>query len=167
MQIKVNDWVVHPQYGVGRVVDLEMRDFGSGLEQRYYAIAIPTGTVWVPVKGKQSGLRRITEKRELVACRRLLRTRAIPLDANFRERQATLLEREKESSFKARCELLRDLSAHSRKKPLNDAGSELLRRTQRMVCDEWAIAADLSPGEAAQEIEGLLLGGRMAAESAN
>lgn len=166
MQIKVNDWVVHPQHGVGRVVKLETRNFGSGTDQRYYEIAIPTGTIWVPVKAPQAALRKVTAKDELAKYRTLLRTRPTPLSADFRQRQAALLERLKMGSFRARCELLRDLSAHGKQKPLNETSGEMLRNTQRMVRDEWAMAAELSLSEATQEIEDLLLRGREIHESA-
>ena len=165
MQIKIDDWIVHPQHGVGRVVKLETRDFGSGTEQRYYEIAIPTGTIWVPVEEKGNRLRKITVKRELAKYRKVLRTRPAPLVGDHRQRQAALLERLKKGSFKSRCELLRDLSAHSKLKPLNESSGALLKRMQQMVCDEWAMAAELSHSEASQEIEDLLQRGRETYES--
>ncbi len=160
MQIKVDDWIVHPQHGVGRVVKLESRDFGSGTEQRYYEIEIPTGTIWVPVEGKQNRLRKITSKSELARYRKVLRTRPAPLAADHRQRQAALLERLKIGSFKAHCELLRDLHAHNKHKPLNESSGALLKRMHSMVCHEWAMAAELSLSEASEEIEELLLQGR-------
>ena len=167
MQIKVDDWVVHPQHGLGRVVKLAERDFGSGTKKEYYEISIPTGTMWVPVEGKLSGLRKVTVKSRLARYRGLLSARPKPLDADYRQRTAALLERLKKGSFDARCELLRDLHAHSRIKPLNDSGGAMLRKIQRMVCDEWAMAAGASLSEATQEVEALLRQGRMTDETAD
>jgi RNA polymerase-interacting CarD/CdnL/TRCF family regulator len=164
MSINVNDLVVHPQHGVGRVVGLEIRDFNSGTKQRYYAITIPNGTIWVPVEGNGSGLRKITAKNELANYRALLVTRPKPLAADHRQRNIALLERLKESSFQARCELLRDLAAHGWRKPLNESNGILLRSTQRVVCAEWAAASGLSLGDATQEVEALLLRDRQAYE---
>lgn len=160
MRFKINDWVVHLQHGIGRVAKLGMRDFGSVAEQRYYEIAIPSGTLWVPVKGAEHVLRKITPKVELTKYRVLLRTNPTPLARDYRERQAALTERLSIGSFRAKCEVLRDLSAHSQQKSLNETGGDMLRKTWRMVRDEWAIAADLSPSDAAQEIEDLLRRGR-------
>jgi RNA polymerase-interacting CarD/CdnL/TRCF family regulator len=160
MRIKVNDWVVHLQHGIGRVVRLCMMEFGSGSDQRYYEISIPTGTIWVPVEDSESSLRKVTTKAELTKYRALLRARPSPLAVDYRQRQAALLERLRIGSFRARCEVLRDLSAHRLQKPLNETSGEMLRRTQLMVRDEWAMAGGLSPAEATDEIEDLLRLGR-------
>src|SRR3989337_3760358 len=84
MPIEVNDWVVHPQCGVGRVVKQEVREFGPGTAQRYYVIAIAKGTMWVPVEGPPSGLRKLTAKGELDKYRSILRGRPKPLAADSR-----------------------------------------------------------------------------------
>lgn len=160
MLIKVNDWVVHPQHGVGRVVRLEMREFGPGTKRRYYEIAIPTGTIWVPVEGPVSGLRKLTSKSDLGKYRGLLRSRPTPLASDHRQRQIALVERLKESSFQSRCEVVRDLTAHSWQKPLNESSGVLLRSARHVLCAEWAAAEGLSLADATQEIEALLLEGR-------
>jgi RNA polymerase-interacting CarD/CdnL/TRCF family regulator len=137
------------------------------MEGRYYEVSIPTGTIWVPEKAPKNTLRKITPKGELPKYRALLATRPVLLEDDFRRRQASLLERLKLKTFRSRCELLRDLSAHSKRKPLNEACGQVLRRTMYMVRDEWAMAAELSPGEAAQEIEALLQRGRREHASEN
>jgi RNA polymerase-interacting CarD/CdnL/TRCF family regulator len=160
MPIKINDWVVHPQHGVGRVVKLETRQFGPGTKRRYYEISIPTGTIWVPVEGPPSGLRKLTAKGELSRYRGLLRSRPTPLASDHRQRQLELVERLKESSFAARCEVVRDLTAHSWHKPLNESSGILLRSARQVLCAEWAAAEGLSLVEATHEVEALLLEGR-------
>ena len=160
MSILIDDWVVHPQCGVGRVVKMETRQFGPGTEKRYYVIDIPKGTVWVPVDGHPSGLRKLTAKAELAKYRGILRSRPTPLAADHRQRQLSLAERLKESSFKARCEVVRDLTAHSWHKPLNESSGTLLRAAHGVLCAEWAAAEGLTLNEATQEVETLLLEGR-------
>lgn len=160
MPMKVNDWVVHPQHGVGRVVNVEARQFGSAAKQAYYEIAIPTGTLWVPADGSVRGLRRLTAKGELDRYRRLLRSRPSPLTQDHRERHLVLLERLREGSFRARCEVLRDLRAHSWHKPLNEKSGSLLRSAHHEVCTEWAAADGLSLAEATHEVEALLQKGK-------
>lgn len=160
MPIEVNDWVVHPQTGVGRVVKLEVREFGPGTAQRYYVIAIAKGTMWVPVEGPASGLRKLTAKGELGKYRGILRSRPTPLVADSRQRQIALAERLKEGSFQARCEVVRDLTAHRWNKSLNESSGILLRSAHEVLCAEWAAAGGLSFSEASQEVEALLLEGR-------
>ena len=38
MRFRANDWLVHPQHGVGQVVRLEIRQFGPGTSLEYYEI---------------------------------------------------------------------------------------------------------------------------------
>jgi len=162
MAIKVNDWAVHPQHGVGRVVKLETRQFDPGPKRLYYQFAISTGTVWVPVQGRPAGLRKLTAKGDLSRYRGLLRSRPTPLVADHRQRQIALVERLKESSFQARCEVVRDLTAHGWQRPLNESSSVLLRRARHALCAEWAAAEGLSLVDATLEVEALLLEGRKA-----
>jgi RNA polymerase-interacting CarD/CdnL/TRCF family regulator len=162
MRFRANDLLVHPQYGVGRVVKLETRQFGPGTKQQYYEIAIPTGTAWVPVEGPASGLRKLTAKGDLARYRDVLRARPIPLASDHKQRQIALTERLKESSFQARCEVVRDLTAHSWDKPLNESSGNLLRNARLVLCAEWAAAEGLSLAEAMGEVEALLLEGKRA-----
>jgi CarD family transcriptional regulator len=159
MRYRANDWLVHPQHGVGRVVKLETREFGEGTKE-YYEIAIPTGTVWVPVEGPAGGLRKLGTKGDLGKYRSVLKGRPTPLPPDHKQRQIALVERLKESSFQARCEVVRDLTAHSWDKPLNESSSNLLRSARLVLCAEWAAAEGLSVAEATREIEALLLEGR-------
>jgi len=160
MAIKVNEWAVHPQHGVGRVVKLETRQFDPGPKRLYYQFAIATGTVWVPVQGRPAGLRKVTAKGDLSRYRGLLRGRPTPLVADHRQRQIALVERLRESSFQARCEVVRDLTAHGWQRPLNESSSVLLRRARHALCAEWAAAEGLSLDDATLEVEALLLEGR-------
>ncbi len=159
MRFSANDWLVHPQHGVGRVVRLETRQFGPGTKQEYYEIAITTGTVWVPVEAPARGLRKLTPKGDLARYRGVLRGRPTPLAEDLKQRRIILFERQKESSFQARCELVRDLTAHSRFKPLNESSDKLLRSARLLLCTEWAAAEGLSVGEATSEVDSLLLEG--------
>src|SRR3972149_8615549 len=117
MRYRANDLIVHPQHGVGRVVKLETRTFGQGKRQEYYEIAIPTGTVWVPVEGPANGLRKLGNRADLGRYRAVLRGRPTPLASDHKQRQIALVERLKESSFQSRCEVVRDLTGHRWDRP--------------------------------------------------
>jgi RNA polymerase-interacting CarD/CdnL/TRCF family regulator len=165
MAICADDWVVHPQHGVGRVVGLEERQFGAGPRQQYYQIAIHGGTVWVPVGGGPRGLRPLTPRGELPKYRGVLRSRPSPLADDHRDRQVHLLERLQTSTFRARCEVVRDLAGLRWHKPLSEGSLLLLRTTHHEVCAEWAAAAGLTLVEATDEVDALLLEGRKAHEA--
>jgi RNA polymerase-interacting CarD/CdnL/TRCF family regulator len=93
MDFKLDDWIVHPKHGVGRVVKLEMRQFAAGIEALYYEISIPNGTVWVQVDALSSGLRKVTTKGNLAKYRDILKSRPKKLTAEYRKRQAELADR--------------------------------------------------------------------------
>jgi len=164
MRFRANDWLVHPQHGVGQVVRLEIRQFGPGTSLEYYEIAIPTGTVWVPVSGPANGLRKLTPKGDLGRYRGVLKGRPTPLTADHKQRRIVLVERSKESSFQARCEVVRDLTAHSWHRPLSESSSLMLQRARQVLCAEWAAAEGLSLVDATLEVEALLLEGRKTCE---
>ena len=160
MTFEVDDWVVHPQHGVGQVTKLEIRQFVSGSEQLYYKISIPNGTLWVQVDGSSCGLRRLTSKGDLDKYRSLLKSRPTPLTADHRQRIIQLTERYRQGSFQARCEVVRDLTAFGWYKPLGEANATLLRVAQQALYQEWAKVEGLSLIEATREVEALLREGK-------
>lgn len=160
MPFEINDWVVHPQHGVGQVVKLELKQFGPGLARLYYEIAIARGTIWVPVDGPSGKLRKLTAKGELAQYRALLKSRPTVLEADHRQRQLELSDRLKQGSFQSRCEVVRDLMAHSWHKPLSEGNSILLRLARDGLYQEWAAAEGVSLMDATHEVEALLMEGR-------
>jgi RNA polymerase-interacting CarD/CdnL/TRCF family regulator len=160
MEFEVDDWVVHPQHGVGRVVKLEIRQFDSRTAQMYYEISIPNGTLWVQANGSSCELRKVTPKDDLAKYRDLLKSRPTPLTENHRQRQVELTDRLRQGSFKARCEVVRDLSALGWYKPLGDGNATLLRGAHQSLDEEWAMAEGVSLREASREVKALLQEGK-------
>jgi RNA polymerase-interacting CarD/CdnL/TRCF family regulator len=157
---EIDDWVVHPQHGLGQVVKLEKRQFGEEPAQLYYEISIPNGTIWVKAKGSTSEVRKVIEKDDLTRFRVLLKSRPKPLANDFRHRQIELTDRLKRGTFKARCEVVRDLSALSWQKHLGESNAKLLRIAHQALNEEWALADGVSIGEASSEVQSLLLEGK-------
>lgn len=162
MQFRIDDWLVHPQHGVGRVVRKAVKQVGDGHGREYYEIAISAGTVWVPVEGTASGLRRLTSKADLGRYRGLLSGRPNPLASDSRECKVAVAERMRDSSLQARCEVLRDLAAHGWEKPLNETIGALLRGVRQALVAEWAAAEGLSQDDAFLEVDTLLAKGKKA-----
>ncbi len=157
MRFKVGDCVVHPSHGVGRVVRLEVQKFMAAEGQLFYEITTSRSTVWVPVEaGPDGGLRRLSSKQELAHCRRLLQKSPTLLEPDHRKRQLELAARLRGGSFQTLCEVVRDLTARGRLKPLNEADSSALRRARAAMLQEWAAAANVTLADAAAEVDGLL-----------
>jgi CarD family transcriptional regulator len=162
MRFQVDDQVVHPKHGVGRVVRLEERRFGQEATRLYYRVALANGTIWVPVDASDCGLRKLTSRRELPRYGSVLKSRPTPLSTNHRQRQLELLERMKLSSLQARCEVVRDLAALGWRKPLGESSAVLLRAAHAALDEEWAAVEGLTVHEATREVEALLLEGKRA-----
>ena len=140
LMFEIGETVVHPRYGVGQVVKLEDREFERGVIQQYYEISIPGGsTVWVPVDERDSGLRKLADRSEIVHCRKILESRPTPLTADGRFRQSELMAYLKQGTIAAHCEVVRDLSAFVAHKPSYGTITAFLEAAQNVLCQEWAL----------------------------
>jgi RNA polymerase-interacting CarD/CdnL/TRCF family regulator len=160
MTFKIDDWVVHPQHGVGRIVKIDNRQFGPTTSGLYYEISLTNGTLWVQVDSTSGGLRKLTSKEDLARYREVLRSRPTTLNTNHRQRQIEIDDRLKQGTLQARCEVVRDLSALGWYKPLGEGNSTLLRAAHQALDQEWAMANGVSLRVATHEVEALLMEGK-------
>lgn len=163
MRFNIGDWVVHLAHGLGQIVNLQEKRLSGAEARLYYEVVTQTNTVWVPVETQaESTLRSITPKSDLDLCEQLLKLRPEPLNRDYRMRQADLNARVKRGSFQVLCEVVRDLTAYSWRRPLSDADAALLRRIHDNVCHEWAASAGLTVAEVNHQINTMLLEARQA-----
>jgi CarD family transcriptional regulator len=163
MRFQIDDSVVHPMHGVGRVVGLVMKRFSGAEARLYYEITIQQSTIWVLVDSAASlGLRPLTSKGELAHYREVLRSQPVSLIPDHRQRRLALLSHLKAGLFQNLCEVVRDLTARGWLKPLSEMDSVALRKTRDELCQEWAAADGVSVLDAVKEVDALLLEGRQA-----
>lgn len=156
-QFKIGDQVVHASYGLGRVATLQTKQLLAGEAKLYYEVVTAKNTVWVPVESANPAtLRSITGKADLAHFSQVLKSKPNSLNEDRRMRQIDLNERLKPGSFGVMCEVVRDLTALSWRKPLRDADAELLRRVYETLSNEWAVAAGISARAAGQQIDALI-----------
>ncbi|MBL8045947.1 MAG: hypothetical protein JNL09_05365 [Anaerolineales bacterium] len=161
MQFKIGDYVVHAQFGIGQVVEIEEKQFAGEAARLFYAVAMERSTVWVPVTTDPSAnLRSLVTRKQLPDYRNLLRSRPVPLNPDRRQRSLELTGRLRQGSFAIHCEVIRDLSALGWPKALSSADNTLLNRAQEAICQEWAKATGQSILEISQEVTALLQEGR-------
>jgi CarD family transcriptional regulator len=154
----IGERVVHPQHGVGKVVKLEEREFGSGVRRRYYEVSIAGAgsTLWVPCDPPSFGLRSVAGKSDIDACRKILVSRPSPLTDDARSRQSHLAERLKQGTIRVQCEVVRDLYAFGEHKSLYGSMAGFFRQTQNVLCEEWALVEGIALADAVQEVNSLL-----------
>ena len=157
-QFKVGDFVVHPVYGIGHIVQIEEKQFSEKVKRLYYRVALlPKHTIWVPVETyERTGLRSVTAKNELDQYRDLLKSRPVALPKKFDLRHLELTNRLKQGSFQVMCEVVRDLTVSGWQKPLGRSDAAILQKTRERLLQEWATSAGVSIGEAIKEINTLL-----------
>lgn len=163
MQLKIGDFVVHPAFGIGHIVEIEEKLF-SGKETRpYYKIVRLKHSMWIRVEAQEvTGLRLVTAKSDLEHYRGLLKSSPVPLNPNLQQRHLDLDSRLSEGSFQGVCEVMRDLTAGGWREPLARAEMTTLQKTRDSLSQEWAAAAGISTTEALREIDSLLAVGNSA-----
>ena len=157
MQIKVGAVIVYPDYGLGRITAIEKKQFADIEAGLYYQIAFPRINMWVPIEAQATvGLRLVTAKEDLDKYRKIIKSRPVMFNGDHAKRHVELAKHLKEGSFQTLCEVVRDLTASDRQKPLGPTVRAILRKTQESLYQEWAAAADISIIEATKEIDTLL-----------
>ena len=157
MIFNIGDPVVHPQHGVGHVVNLEEREFEPGVTRRYYEVSIPGGsTLWVPFEPPSFGLRKLAAPSDIERCRQILVSHPAPLAGDSRSRQTDLANRLKQGTICTQCEIVRDLYAHGEHRSLYGTIAGFYRQTQNVLCLEWALVEGITLPEAVNEINTLL-----------
>ena len=157
MKFKVGDFIVHPVYGVGHLVKIEEKQFSEIGSLLYYQVTLPRSTVWIPVEAQATiGLRLVTAKSDLDYYRDLLKSRPVPLHENNKQRHLELVSRLNQGSFQVMCEVVRDLTAWGRRKPLGRTDIVTLKKAEESLYQEWATADGVSIAEAIKEVKSLL-----------
>jgi RNA polymerase-interacting CarD/CdnL/TRCF family regulator len=161
MTFQVNERVVYPAFGVGRVVGVVSKTFAEPEGRLYYEVLGERSTVWVAVEDSDArGLRRLTRREDLGQLRGVLRGQPAVLNADSRQRQLEVRARLRDGSMQSMAEVVRDLSGRGWHKPLNDSDLAALRRSSTALCEEWAAVMGVSPSQATTEVNGLLGEGR-------
>jgi CarD family transcriptional regulator len=161
MEFRAGDDVVHPAHGVGSVLRHEERQMSDGAACHYYVLAIGPTTVWVPVRPDGStNLRAVTARNELDQYRAILKSRPAALDRDHNKRRAEINARLALGSFRAMCEVLRDLTALGWSRRIGDADAAMLHKVRDNLGREWAAASGLSLPETLSEIDALLQTGQ-------
>ena len=163
MPYQINDQVVHPSFGVGRIVGLVEKAFFEKDRRMYYEVTSDRSTAWVQVdEGPAQGMRPLTHKDELAHFRGVLRSRPADLNTDHRQRQADLRDLLKQGTMQVFCEMVRDLSGRGWRKPLGEGDANTLRKSSDALIQEWAAAGDVTVDEARSEVNGLLREARAA-----
>jgi RNA polymerase-interacting CarD/CdnL/TRCF family regulator len=157
LHFNVGDIIVHPTYGIGKVAGIEEMQYQDSQTHPYYKIEIENGVIWVQVDDAgEARLRPLTPAAELDTYRQVLTSPPTPLSEDRYKRFSEYNARLKSPSFKVWCEIVRDLTAHSLVKRLNEYDSSTLRKVSDILSKEWALSAGIPMADAQKEIKTIL-----------
>ncbi len=156
MVYEVGDKVVHWAYGVGEIVQIDKKTLG-GRNSLYYKVQIRDLTIWVPVdEDNQTNLRLPTPAKEFDKLFGILRESGVELSSDRLERKNHFSEALRSGSLESICGVIRDLSAFSRGKKLNDNDAVVLDRAKNLLLDEWRLSFNISMAEAQKQLKNIL-----------
>jgi RNA polymerase-interacting CarD/CdnL/TRCF family regulator len=161
MHFPVGSLVVHPAYGMGKVVGIEMIEYMGAKARPYYNVLLENGNIWMPAEPSEAvNIRPVTTNTELDQYRKILSGKPEPLQDDRHKRNSENRMRLKQADFQILCEVLRDLTAYGWEKKLNDYDTTTLRKVTTSLVQEWSISAGITLDDAQNEIKALLLIGK-------
>jgi CarD family transcriptional regulator len=158
MIFNTGDTVMHWNYGIGKIVNLEERDV-AGSKALYYAVQVHDMTVWVPADSKlESRLRFPTPKNRFKKLLAILSCPSEKLPEDRLERRTRLLKLLNDGSPESLCQIIRDLSTYQKQKtgPLNDNDHLVLRQSRSTLLGEWGFVLSITHARAEFELHRLL-----------
>lgn len=145
----VGEWVVHRDYGVGQIKEIEYKTI-AGRQNTYARIEMPDTIVWIPadqMDGEQ--LRPLADPERFQHAVGLLTKPPKEMAPNFRKRQARISTAVAENAPAETARLIRDLRARRREKGgLNRTERMALRDMTKRFVQEWAACFGLDLDQA-------------------
>ena len=146
------DWVVHVNYGIGRVIAQEKKC----LEEReilYYRIEGEDGTFWLPVNNAHTArVRPVVSQIEMQKAIQVLEDSPQELEKNHRQRQVQIKEVLSKCSIDQTASLVRDLLFTQSERKLNVLEQETLDKLKKHLIMEWSVVLDIKPQEARMQL---------------
>ncbi|MCQ2612765.1 MAG: CarD family transcriptional regulator [Treponemataceae bacterium] len=148
-EFKVNQKIVYPSQGVGKIVEIKERVFK---EQTllYYVIYLDVSdmTVMIPVERcKELGVRAIVSKEEAQAALDMMGQEFEPVTSDWKQRYQANLDLLKKGTVSDIATIVRCLYHRSKIKELPILERKLYDSATKLLEDEIALALDLTPKE--------------------
>ena len=156
MHYQVGDKVIHYNFGMGEIVQMEDK-FIHERQVQCYVVRIRDLTIWVTAdEPGKSSLRLPTPGSEFKNMFAILGSPGEPLPIDRLERKTNLLERMKDGTLTSICSVIRDLALYRREKKLNDYDKSTLERAQSFLLTEWVYSLAVSQVQARGELMKLI-----------
>lgn len=158
ISFELNDMVVYPGHGVGRVHAIQTK-LVAGTEHKIFEIVIEESgmKILVPVvQATANGLRKVVDKRAVDKVYTILRDRDFTVDTQtWNRRHREYLQKLNTGSVFEIAEVFRDLSVLGADKELSYGEKQMLESAQALLVSEIAIAKARTPERVIGEIQAL------------
>jgi RNA polymerase-interacting CarD/CdnL/TRCF family regulator len=149
----IGDWIVHVNYGIGQVVEIEEKSLGEN-NTTYYRVDGQNGTYWVPVNQADTDrIRPIASKEKLKNAMHVLTEKPQEIEDGYKQRQAYIKSIRQKVSLFADVNLVRDLSFLDTKKELSPTEQDSLEDLKKRLAMEWSVVMDINFQNALKKLE--------------
>jgi RNA polymerase-interacting CarD/CdnL/TRCF family regulator len=133
------DWIVHANYGVGQVRDLEKKKL-DGEKQAYYRIKTFNGEYWLSVaRTDVEYIRPVTSEYQINKALRMICKTPKELPEKHTERSKVIDEALKDPSLYTKARMIRDLYGKNQESKLNFSEEDALIKMKKQFLDEWSV----------------------------
>ena len=156
MDYQVGDKVIHWNYGLGEIVQMDEK-FIHERQMLCYVVRTGDLTIWVMAdEPGKSSIRPPTPGSDFENLFTILRSPGGSLPVDRYERKTHLIERMKDGKLASICSVIRDLAFYRREKKLNDYDKSTLERAESFLLTEWMYCLSVSRVQANGELMQLL-----------
>ncbi len=155
MTFEINDSVVHPKHGVGKITKIIDEELVAGFDQYYVIDIYGTGlTIRIPVvMADELGLRHTMSQPNLQNVIEVLRDKPDQLPGDYKIRQSGIREKLNTAMPVRIAEVVRDLGWRKASAHLSNLDVNLLDESRRLLAGEIAVINDVKFDHALQLIE--------------
>ena len=157
---KVGDKVVYPHHGAGTVVKRETRDV-LGQKREYLTIKILHNdmTVNVPSENAEKvGLRKVIDEDMVAVVLKALTGGGTQMPKNWNRRFKHNRDKMKTGDVLELAEVVRNLSLRDQEKGLSTGEKQMFVKAKKILASELMYAKDMDEEEAAEWLDGVLVG---------
>lgn len=137
---RVGDYAVCPGHGVGKICDIEDRDFG-GERKSFYVVEVVSNNmkVMIPIDSSD-GIRGLVSQEDVKQVYRLLRNHDVKVDnSTWNRRYREYMAKIKTGSLKEIAEVLRELFLLKGKKGLSFGEKKMLDQCKDLLAEEISL----------------------------
>ncbi|HRP68614.1 MAG TPA: CarD family transcriptional regulator [Turneriella sp.] len=155
----IEENVVYPMHGVGKVVEIATKSILDKKKKKYYTVELINTKmrVFVPVENAEAiGLRHIVDKKQIPKITKLLQEEYVEQEEDWKIRYQNNLAKVKSGSITAVAEVCRNLYKRARDKELSVMERKLYESAYSLMINEVALAKGMTVEDASNMISDIL-----------